>query len=41
VHFGLGAETRIRELEIQWPSGAVQLLKDIPADQILKVAEPE
>jgi enediyne biosynthesis protein E4 len=39
VHFGLGAARRIREIEIRWPSGHTQLLKDIAADQILMVKE--
>jgi hypothetical protein len=40
VHFGLGADARAREIELRWPSGKRQILKDIPADQVLKVTEP-
>jgi hypothetical protein len=40
VHFGLGAETEIASLEIRWPSGTVQTLKGVKADQILRVDEP-
>jgi enediyne biosynthesis protein E4 len=40
VHFGLGADTLVRELTIEWPTGAVQVLKDVPVDQILTVREP-
>jgi len=40
VHFGLGAETRIASIEIRWPGGIQQVLKDIAADQFLKVDEP-
>ncbi|MGD0775923.1 MAG: CRTAC1 family protein [Candidatus Solibacter sp.] len=40
VHFGLGEETRIRSLEIRWPSGITQVLRDLKADQILKIDEP-
>jgi len=40
VHFGLGQETKIASLEIRWPSGIRQELKDIAADQILKIDEP-
>jgi len=40
VHFGLGEETAIKLLEIQWPSGIVQKLANIKADQVLKVDEP-
>jgi enediyne biosynthesis protein E4 len=40
VHFGLGAETKIRSIEIRWPSGTQQVLRNIVADQFLKVDEP-
>ena len=40
VHFGLGADTAVREIEIRWPSGAVQVLKGVKADQVLEVEEP-
>jgi hypothetical protein len=40
VHFGLGAEGKIARLEIKWPSGIVQELKNVKADQILRVEEP-
>jgi hypothetical protein len=39
VHFGLGSEKVAQTIEITWPSGIVQTLKDIPADQTLKVLE--
>jgi enediyne biosynthesis protein E4 len=39
VHFGLGAETRIDSVEIRWPSGIQQTLKNVPADQFLKIDE--
>ncbi len=39
VHFGLGAAGRVN-CEIRWPSGVVQVLKDVPANQALKVREP-
>jgi enediyne biosynthesis protein E4 len=41
VHFGLGKELTIERVEIRWPSGIVQHLDHIRADQILKVEEPE
>jgi len=40
VHFGLGANQRIKEIEIRWPSGIKQLLQDVNADQILTIQEP-
>ena len=39
VHFGLGSE-KSAAVEIRWPGGAVQTLKDVAADQILKIEEP-
>jgi enediyne biosynthesis protein E4 len=39
VHFGLGQNTKIKEIEIRWPSGIKQVLNDVPADQILTVEE--
>ncbi len=40
VHFGLGSESFAQSIEIRWPSGIHQTLKDIRADQILQVDEP-
>ena len=40
VHFGLGQAGVVQRIEIKWPSGAVQTLTDVPADQILQVTEP-
>ena len=39
VHFGLGADAAARTLEIRWPSGIRQVLKDVQADRILQVDE--
>lgn len=39
VHFGLGGDRVIREIEITWPSGTRQVLRNIAADQILRVEE--
>jgi hypothetical protein len=40
VHFGLGAESAIRTIEIRWPSGAVQTIPSPRADRILHIREP-
>jgi hypothetical protein len=40
VHFGLGRNTSVDLVEIHWPSGVVQELKNVPGDQLLKVREP-
>ena len=40
VHFGLGPNRLIKEIEIRWPSGIRQTLHGVAADQILTVEEP-
>ncbi|HSY90133.1 MAG TPA: CRTAC1 family protein [Candidatus Binatus sp.] len=40
VHFGLGPDIRAELVEIHWPSGIVQTLQNVSADQVLKVTEP-
>jgi hypothetical protein len=40
VHFGLGADARAESVEIHWPSGRVQTLRNVEADRIVKVVEP-
>jgi hypothetical protein len=40
VHFGLGSAKAVDEIEIRWPSGTLQTLKNVPADRIVKVMEP-
>jgi hypothetical protein len=40
VHFGLGAETRAASIEIEWPGGGTQAIRDVAADQILRIEEP-
>ena len=41
LHFGLGRATRVDELEVRWPSGAVQRVKDVAVRTVLKITEPE
>jgi enediyne biosynthesis protein E4 len=41
VHFGLGADERAQEIEIHWPSGIVQKLKDVRGDRVLSVREAQ
>jgi hypothetical protein len=38
-HFGLGAATRVERLEVKWPSGRVDVVQDLPADQIVTIRE--
>lgn len=39
MHFGLGDATQVDFVEIRWPSGKMQLLEDVKANQILTVKE--
>ena len=39
VHFGLGTSDKIELVEIHWPSGAVDVLKNLAADQSYSVLE--
>jgi len=39
AHFGLGKDEIAKEIQVRWPSGIVQTLKDIRANQILQVDE--
>jgi hypothetical protein len=41
LHFGLGRAAKTDQVEIRWPSGQIQLLKDVNSDQIIKVREPK
>jgi hypothetical protein len=39
VRFGLGAEEKTQQVEIRWPSGLVQTLRNVAGDRVLKVKE--
>jgi hypothetical protein len=40
IHFGLGKNDSVDRIEIKWPSGKVQVLENIKANQIMDVKEP-
>jgi hypothetical protein len=40
VHFGLGANAVAKEIQISWPSGIKQVLRDVAADRVVTVTEP-
>jgi hypothetical protein len=40
IHFGLAGNEIVERIEIKWPSGKVQTLENIKANQILAVKEP-
>jgi len=39
VPFGLGRDKTAKTVEIRWPSGVVQTLRDVKADRVLAVKE--
>lgn len=39
LHFGLGLHDVVERIEIRWPSGTVQTLENVPANQVLTVTE--
>ena len=39
VHFGLGKAAKVKAIEIRWPSGKVDVLKDVAANQVVTVKE--
>lgn len=40
VHFGLRSRASVKRLTIEWPSGAVQVLRKVKADRLITVTEP-
>ena len=38
LHFGLGAETKAN-LEIRWPNGAAEIIRDVAADRLVVIKE--
>jgi enediyne biosynthesis protein E4 len=40
LHFGLGSAKTVQQIDIAWPGGAKQVLKEVPANQVLIVKEP-
>lgn len=41
LHFGLGLDRAVDRLIVRWPSGAVDELRDIPADGFYRIIEGE
>ncbi len=40
LHFGLGPNARIERVEIRWPSGRVETLENVAANQLHRIQEP-
>jgi len=39
VYFGLGKETKVISIEIHWPSGRMQVLRDVKVDREVTIRE--
>jgi enediyne biosynthesis protein E4 len=40
LHFGLGPDAQATLVEIRWPSGKVQQMKNVTSNQLLRIEEP-
>jgi peptidoglycan hydrolase-like protein with peptidoglycan-binding domain len=40
VHFGLGASRTAKEIQVLWPSGRKQVLRDVAVDRVIEIMEP-
>jgi len=41
LHFGLGDVTQVDELQVVWPDGRMQILRDVAADQVLTLRQKD
>jgi hypothetical protein len=39
LHFGVGAHARVDRIEVRWPSGIVDVVRDVPVRQVMKIRE--
>ena len=39
LHFGLGREKVVKSVEIRWPAGKIQELRDVASGQVLRIKE--
>jgi hypothetical protein len=39
IHFGLGKAEKVETVEVRWPSGQVDTIKDVPANRLIYVKE--
>jgi hypothetical protein len=39
LHFGLGSAARAERVEVRWPSGTVDVIKNLDADRIIYIEE--
>jgi hypothetical protein len=39
AHVGLGEATRVERIDVRWPAGGTDTIRDVPANQIVTIAE--
>jgi hypothetical protein len=39
LHFGLGSNDKMNEVNIRWPNGETEVLRDVPGDFIYTIVE--
>ncbi len=39
LHFGLGASTKADAVEVRWPTGKVEVFRDVPGDKLVSIRE--
>jgi hypothetical protein len=39
LHFGLGLAARVDSIEVHWPGGGVDRLRDVAADRLIRIKE--
>ena len=39
LHFGLADENKIDSVQVNWPSGKVEILQNLPSDRIFTIVE--
>ena len=40
LEFGIGTAVMVDEIEVRWPSGRIQVIEDVLADQVVEIEEP-
>ena len=41
LEFGIGLAVKVDEIRVRWPSGRLQVIEDITADQVIVIEEPD
>jgi hypothetical protein len=39
LHFGMGASLKADQIEIRWPTGQTETIKNVAANQVVKIKE--